>query len=257
MDKATKRRHSLWYWAIGVVVIGCTLYLSRAFWPIFFQGEPYAEIEATIPPDMTLRVGASYRSLDCTEITFLDFGQVPGGKGWSKDYAPDSQGKVKVNIYPRVMGPCSWHLTDFGISTIYHEIPANTLAVQGVSDEIKQEIVKQFSDAGDLTNKTVDLDLRVLWGGSSEKYNETDSVTLNSMLTPTIIKGTLTDDTIYYRFSYGPGEISEGESYEVNNLPPYDRKEPLKIRYNVNVDNRVFFEEIYPDIRKNTSRVIE
>ena len=251
------KKKSSWCWLIGIVVIGSVLYFSRAFWPMFFQGEPYAEIEATIPPDMTLRVGASYRSLDCTEMTFSDFGQVPGGKGWSKYYTPDNQGKVKVNIYSRIIGPCSWHLVGFSISTIYDKIPANVLAVQSISEKVKQEVVERFSKSDVLTNKTARLSFSLARGYTSEDYNDTNLITLNSVITPSIVKSTLTDGRFYHRFSYGPGKRTPEGLYKIENLTPYKRKEPLNIHYSVDVDNYVLFEEVYPDIRKNTSRVIE
>ena len=257
MDKVTKRRHNLWYWAIGIVIIGSVLYFSRAFWPMFFQGEPYAEIEATIPPDMTLRVGASYRSLDCTTITFSDFSQIPGRKGWGEEYTPDSQGKVKVKIYSRIMGPCSWHLTGFGIGTTYNKIPANVLAVQSASDEIKQEIVKRFSKSGELTNTTAEFVFSLAWGDTSKEYNNANLITLNTVLIPSIIKRILTDGSFYHRFAYSIEKQTPEGLYEVKNLNPYDREEPLNIRYSVDVDNRVLFEEIYPADGVDTSRVIQ
>jgi hypothetical protein len=53
MAEETKRTSSPWRWPLRIVVIGGILYFSRSFWPLFFQGEPYAEIEAIIPPEMT------------------------------------------------------------------------------------------------------------------------------------------------------------------------------------------------------------
>ncbi|TQI81189.1 hypothetical protein FHU10_3907 [Serratia fonticola] len=256
MAEETKRTSSPWRWPLRIVVIGGILYFSRAFWPLFFQGEPYAEIEATIPPEMTLWVGASYRSFDCTEMTFSDFGQIAGRKGWGKEYTPDSQGRVKVKIYSHAMGPCNWHLRGFGISTAYHKIPANVLAVQSVSDEIKKAVVKRFSDFGNSKNETAQLSFN-LASDYDPDNNDTNLFVLNSVLTPSIIKRTLTDGRFYYRFSYGPGKTTPEGLYQIKNLTPYGRKESLKIRYQVEVDNRVLFEEIYPDSRKNTSTVIQ
>jgi hypothetical protein len=251
------KEKSPWRWSLRIVVIGGILYFSRAFWPLFFQGEPYAEIEATIPPEMTLRVGASYRSLDCTEMTFSDFGQIAGRKGWGKEYTPDSQGRVKVKIYSHAMGPCNWRLRGFGISTAYHKIPANVLAVQSVSDEIKKEVVKQFSDFGDNTNSTARLIFNLASDYDPDNNNNANLVTLNSVLTPSIIKATLTDGRFYYRFSYGPGKKTPEGLYQIDNLTPYGRKESLKIRYQVEVDNRVLFEELYPVGGVDTSTVIQ
>ncbi|TQI81190.1 hypothetical protein FHU10_3906 [Serratia fonticola] len=257
MAEETKRTSSPWRWPLRIVVIGGILYFSRAFWPLFFQGEPYAEIEATIPPEMTLQVEASYRSFDCTEMTFSDFGQIAGGKGWDKEYSPDSQGRVKVKIYSRAMGPCNWHLTDFRIATAYHKIPANVLAVQSVSDEIKKEVVKQFSDFGDNTNSTARLIFNLASDYDADKNNDTNIITVNNVLTPSIIKRTLTDGRVLYRFSYGPGKTTPEDLYEIKNLTPYGRKESLKIRYQVEVDNRILFEELYPVDGVDTSTVIQ
>jgi hypothetical protein len=190
-------------------------------------------------------------------MTFSDFGQIAGRKGWGKEYTPDSQGKVKAKIYSHAMGPCNWHLTGFGISTAYHKIPANVLAVQSVSDEIKNEVVKKFSDSSARANETAELGFKLASDYDPDNNNNTNLITLNSVLTPSFIKTTLTDGRVLYRFSYGPGKTTPEGLYEIKNLTPYGRKESLKIRYQVEVDNQILFKEKYPIGGVDTSTVIQ
>ncbi|VXD06315.1 conserved hypothetical protein [Enterobacterales bacterium 8AC] len=251
-----KKQKSPWRWPLRIVVIGCALYFSRSFWPMFFQGEPYAEIEATIPPDMTLRVGASYRSSSCTEMTFSDFSQIPGGKGWSKEYTPDSQGKVKAKVYQRAIGPCNWYLTDFGIDTVYHKIPANVLTVSTLSNDIKKEMAQHFSDASDISHRTASLSFNIDSGHQSNEYNNINNVTLNTNITPSIMQIASNYGGLYYDFSYEQKRVPN-ELYKIEGLDPYGRKESLKINYHVDVSNYILFKEFYPSSDKNTSKIIQ
>lgn len=244
-----------WRWPLRIVVIGCALYFSRSFWPMFFQGEPYAEIEAAIPPDMTLRVGASYRSSSCTEMTFSDFSQIPGGKGWSKEYTPDSQGKVTAKVYQRTIGPCNWYLNGFSVSTVYHEIPANILAIPSVSDEIKNEITQQFSDVGSVSHGVARLNFNIDY--QSSEPNNVGDVTLSAILTPSILKKTIMDNSVHYMFLFYEKQRTPSDLFAMENLVPYGREGSLKINYHVEVDNHALLKELYPSSDKNTSKIIQ
>ncbi|MGL5424616.1 MAG: hypothetical protein ACRDAJ_16840 [Serratia fonticola] len=254
-----KKQKSPWRWPLRIVIIGCALYFSRSFWPMFFQGEPYAEIEATIPPDMTLRVGASYRSSSCTEMTFSDFSQILGRKGWSKEYTPDSQGKVTAKVYQRVIGPCNWYLNSFSVSTIYHKIPDDVLAVPTVSSEIKDRIKQRFSNSTDAyANHQIDgLVFTLDSDYNSEGDNQINTVALKTILTPSIIKRSFNDNRFDYRFAYDAKKRAPNEPYEIEGLARYGRKEPLKINYHVEVDNHILLEEFYPSNDRNTSKIIQ
>lgn len=251
-----KKQKSPWRWPLRIVIIGCALYFSRSFWPMFFQGEPYAEIEATIPPDMTLRVGASYRSSSCTEMTFSDFSQILGRKGWSKEYTPDSQGKVIAKVYQRVIGPCNWYLNGFSVSTEYKEIPANALAVSTVSSEAKREMERRFSDTNNINRRTARLSFNIDADYNKNEKNGITNVMLNTIITPSIMKVASNYGSVHYEFGYEQ-ERFPSELHEIEGLTLYGRKESLKINYHVEVDNHVLFKEFYPSSDRNTSKVIQ
>ncbi|WP_127960462.1 hypothetical protein [Serratia microhaemolytica] len=249
-----KKKLLLW----SLLPLGLLFYYFRSYLPImFFTGKPYAEIEATIPPDMKLRVGASYRSSACTQITFSNFGQIFGRQGWSKEYTPNSQGKVTAKIYRWAWGPCNWGLNAFSISTAYTKIPPNVLESKKITDEIKQEVVRRFERRSGTDPRTARLSFVLIDYLSKQTENDVNHVSLHTTLTPSISKLTAVRGRIDYDFFYDDKKRTPEKFTAINNLPRSRKGESLKIKYQVSTEDHILYKEYYPDFKKNTSRLLE
>ncbi|WP_127960451.1 hypothetical protein [Serratia microhaemolytica] len=254
---STKRKHTLCWWVLTFTVLAL-LYTFRVAIPIvFFKYEPYAEIEAVIPTDMKLYVSASYHSSACKFITFSNFKLISTDKGWSKEYSPDAQGRVKAKIYKWAWGPCNWGLEGFSISTAYTKIPSTVLSSNKITDEIKQEVVRRFPKKSRHDLLTAGMGFGLAKSYLDDRNKDVNHVSLHTTLTPSIIKRFANDNTSSYRFDYDDEKRKPNNFRRLSNLSRSRQQGSLKIKYTVDVDSHILYEEFHPHSAKNTSRLLE
>ncbi|WP_127960450.1 hypothetical protein [Serratia microhaemolytica] len=253
---STKRKHTLCWWVLTFTVLAL-LYTFRVAIPIvFFKYEPYAEIEAVIPTDMKLYVSASYHSSACKFITFSNFKLISTDKGWSKEYSPNAQGRVKAKIYERAWGPCNWGLEGFSISTAYTKIPPNVLESKKITDEIKQEVVRRFPKKSRHDLLTAGMGFGLAKSYLDDRNKDVNHVSLSAKIIPTITKDVSGYGNVYYKFSYHDPNRRDA-TRKIEQLPRSRKGESLKIEYRVSVDNHILYEESYPDEKGDISKFIE
>ncbi len=223
---------------------------------MFFSGTPYAEIEAEIPVGMELYVSGNYKSNSCQSISFGSGRLVTNHTGWSKTYQPDAQGRVSAKVYRWAWGPCGWGLISFSIGTVYSQIPANVLASDKLSPAIKQEITEYFAKYADGGETTAGIGFILSDSHTPASGDPRDHLKLHTVITPSIIKNTFTDDTYYHKFSYDDKKTTK-EGFNNKGLSRSSQDPPFKIHYTVTTDNHILYKEFYPNFRKDTSRLLE
>ncbi len=254
-DINNKKKHRCRWWCVGLALL--LLYTLRSFLPIvFFKYEPYAEIEAVIPPDMELYVSGRYESYSCQGISFGSGRLVNNRTGWSKTYRPDAEGRVKAQVYERAWGPCGWGLISFSIGTVYSQIPANVLASDKLSPAIKQEITTRFAKYADGGETTAGIGFILSDSHTPASGDPRDHLKLHTVITPSIIKNTFRNNYSYYKFSYDDKKTTK-EGFNNKGLSRSSQDPPFKIHYTVTTDNHILYKEFNPGYDNDVIRLLE